>query len=124
MRLPLLTLLLGCIVGFWGSRQFAPKIVIKKDTEQSWEKEKIKTVIVEKPGGTRTITKTEYRDKVVEKKKEIPVPISIPRWEVGVKRWNDEAWSTEVRYRFWGSLRVGLEGRSDGHIGVGLSMPF
>lgn len=88
----------------------------------------VKEVITEKPDGTRIIeretNKDEVKDSVSTKKESIPTK---KNWAVGVKYdlfSHEPVWTAEVQRRVIGDIYAGAYGRTDGIVGVGITILF
>jgi hypothetical protein len=88
----------------------------------------VKEVVTKSPDGTtvtqRTTDKVEKKDKQVNKVESKPIK---PNWMVGVKY--DlfrpvPVWTAEVQRRVIGNVYAGAYGRTDGVVGVSLSVTF
>lgn len=121
----IIVLAIGGALGtyFDASHTIEEKIVTRDRTRTI-----IKEVITENPDGTkvteRTTDKKEKSDTKVAKKESIPVK---KNWSVGVKYdlFSDKpVWTAEVQRRILGDIYAGAYGRTDGIIGVGVTILF
>jgi len=130
MQKKILSYILAVGVGVAASWYFLPKehIIEEKIVYKDRTKTQIVEIITERPDGTRTIERVIHKDEqtdIISTKKEV-IP-SKKDWAVGGKYdlfTSTPVWSLEVQRRIIGNVYAGAYGRTDGIIGVGVTLLF
>ena len=121
-----IVLVIGAAIGtYFDAKHTIEEKVVYKDKVRTVVKE----VITERPDGTkiteRQTTKDEKKKQVAKRKESKPVKKD---WLVGVKYdlvpSSVPVWTAEVQRRVIGDFYIGAYGRTDGVLGVGVTLAF
>ena len=122
----IVVLAIGAVIGtyFDAKHTIEEKIVIKDRV-----KTEIREIITERPDGTKVTERVTHKDEktksVANKKESIP---ASKNWGVGVKydlfTSDVPVFTIEVQRRIFSSFYAGAYGRTDGVVGVGVTVLF
>lgn len=129
MKIKIIIFCIAIIGGFALGRYFAPSQIEEKTVTKTKYRDRVRTIIKERPDGTKVTIIDKKSEGQKTDKKQITKPIKKD-WLVGISAgpsglgFEDPIWMLRAERRVLLDFYAGLYARTDGEVGVSLSYNF